>query len=36
METEVGFGDITPKPNLKTYVIIIEVYLLLPDFFCIS
>ena len=36
METAVGFGNIIPKPSLKTHVTIIKVYLSPPDFLFIS
>ena len=36
IETAADFGNIMPKPNFKTHVIIIEVYLRSPDFLFIS
>ena len=33
METAVGFGNIMPKPNFKTHITIIKVYLLPPNYF---
>ena len=36
MQTAVGFGNIIPKPSLKTHVTIIQVYLRPPDFLFIS